>query len=328
MRKVLLLGVGPMAMSALDSLTSAFQVVGVVRQVAANAEAEDEVARRARELGVPILPDVSVQGVDSAISETQPDCVVASSYNRILDPKILDRCKFVNVHYAPLPRYRGRTFVNWAIVNGEPEFAITIHAMTSELDAGNILYQQAVTLGPHDTAWHLMTTLNDIQRAVLSDAVEWYLDGYEGEPQNQSAATYACQRVPADGEIDWSQPTEQIYALVRALPPPWPQAFTYLDTCRIVIARALPVQAAPRYAGRVPGRIVFRSRADGFVDVLTGDGLLRIHEVITGDGRPVPAASVITSTRQTLGLRTDALLVRIEELERRLDALAGHGGQP
>jgi methionyl-tRNA formyltransferase len=327
MRKVLMLGIGPTAMSALDSLTKAFQVVGVVRQAMDSAEGEDEVVRRARALDVPVLPDVSARGVDRAISETQPDCVVASSYNRILDAKILDRCRFVNVHYAPLPRYRGRTFLNWAIVNGEPEFAITIHAMTSQLDAGNILYQEAVTLGPHDTAWDLMAALNEIQRAVLGDAVARYLDGYEGEPQNDSGATYACQRVPADGEIDWSQPTERVYALVRALPPPWPPAFTYLETRRIGIARALPVRDAPRYAGRVPGRIVHRSRTGGFVDVLTGDGLLRIHEVITGDGPPVPAASVITSTRQTLGLRPAALLARIEELERRLDSLAGKGNQ-
>jgi methionyl-tRNA formyltransferase len=117
------------------------------------------------------------------------------------------------IRTAPLPRYRGRTFVSWAIVNGKAEFALTIHVMSPELDTGNILCQRTVTIGPHDTAWQLMSRLNEVQREVLSDTVMRYPDGYEGAPQDQSAATYACQRVPADGEIDWSRPTDQIYAL-------------------------------------------------------------------------------------------------------------------
>jgi len=67
---------------------------------------------------------------------------------------------------------------------------------------------------------------------------------------------------------------------------------------------------------------VGRSRVDGYVDVLTGDGMLRIHEIVVGeDGETIPASAVITSTRQTLGLRNFDLLMRIEELERRLSAL-------
>jgi methionyl-tRNA formyltransferase len=86
--------------------------------------------------------------------------------------------------------------------------------------------------------------------------------------------------------------------------------------------RASPVPDGRRYAGRIPGRVVDRSRARGSVDILTGDGILRIHEVIMGEnGKVIPAPAAITSIRQTLGLRSSDLLARIEELERRLDAL-------
>jgi hypothetical protein len=71
----------------------------------------------------------------------------------------------------------------------------------------------------------------------------------------------------------------------------------------------------------VPGRIVGRSKTEGYVDVLTGDGVLRIHEVRTEDEELCPAASVITSTRQTLGLTTADLLQRIYDLTARLDIL-------
>jgi methionyl-tRNA formyltransferase len=320
MKKVLLLGHGPSALTALESLVSRFQVVAVVRQVG-DEETQDPVARRAHALRIPILPDLSVPGVERAVAEMQPDCVVVSSYNRILGKRILDRCRFVNVHYSPLPRYRGLAPLNWAVANGEPETAITIHSMTPDLDAGNILYQKVVPLSPDQTAQELLTVLNNIQLEVLGRTVSRHLEGYVGSPQEESASTFTCARVPEDGEIDWAAPTERIYALVRALSPPWPGAYTYLGTRRITVMRSSLVRDARRYETRIPGRVVGRSRADGFVDVLTGDGILRIHEVMTTESGVLPASAEITSIRQTLGLRAADLLMRIEELEKRLNGL-------
>ena len=322
MKRILLLGMGPTALSALESLAGQFHVVGIVRQVQTGAETDDVVARRAHELSVPVLPDVSLDGVQRATEESQPHCTVVSSYDRILGPHILGHGKFVNVHYAALPQYRGRANVNWAIINGEPETAITIHAIAPGLDDGNILFQQAIEIGSDDTAADIYSTLNEIQREVLGETVARYLDGFPGVPQNESQSTYGCSRVPADGEIDWSESTDCIYALIRALSPPYPGAHSYIAARRITIVRASPVQNGRRYVGRIPGRVVGRSRADGYVDVLTGDGMLRVHEVTMAEDRETfPASAVITSTRQTLGLRCSDLLTRIEELEKRLDTL-------
>jgi methionyl-tRNA formyltransferase len=322
MKRILLLGMGPTALSALESLAGQFHVVGIVRQVKTGVETDDTVARRAHELAVPVLPDVSLDGVQRAIGESRPHCTVVSSYDRILASHILSHGKFVNVHYAALPQYRGRANVNWAIINGEPETAITIHAIAPGLDDGNVLFQQAVAIGPDDTATDIYHTLNEIQREALGETVARYLDGFPGVPQNEFESTYGCSRVPADGEIDWSKSTERIYALIRALSPPYPGAHSYLEARRITILHASPVRDGRRYTGRIPGRVVGRSRADGYVDVLTGDGMLRIYEVAADeDGETIPASAVITSTRQTLGLRNADLLLRIEELERRLKAL-------
>jgi methionyl-tRNA formyltransferase len=313
MERVLLLGLGPTASTALDSLTARFRVVGLIR------DGNDPLVERAQALGVPVLSDVSIDGVERAVGDIGPDCVVVSSYDRILPGRVLASCRFVNVHYAPLPRYRGRANVNWAIINGEPETAISIHVMAPGLDAGNILYQQSVPVGPHDTVADLYTQLNDVQRQVLGETVARHLAGYEGEPQDETAATYGCTRVPGDGEIDWAASTKQVYALIRALAPPYPGAHTYLGTSPITILRASLPENAPRYVGRIPGRVVGRSRSLGHVDVLTGDGVLRIHDVKAPGSAPGPASALIGSTRQTLGLRTADLLARIESLESRLD---------
>jgi methionyl-tRNA formyltransferase len=325
MDTVLLLGMGPTALSALESLAARFRVAGLVRDVQSSLEGEDEVIRRARALEVPVLSDFSIEGIERAVIHSSPDCAVVSSYDRILPSRILGRCRFVNVHYAPLPQYRGRANVNWAIINGEPETAITVHVMAPGLDAGNILYQQTVPIGPDDTVGDLYSKLNEMQREILGETVARYISGYEGEPQDETAATYGCTRVPGDGEIDWASSTGQIYGLIRALAPPYPGAHTYLAARRITILRAAPLANAPRYVGRIPGRIVGRSRRDGHVDVLTGDGVLEIYEVAADDFPAGPASALIGSTRQTLGLRTADLLARIELLESRLNLLDGAG---
>jgi methionyl-tRNA formyltransferase len=320
METVLLLGLGPTTASALESLASRFRVVGLVRD--ARSSPEDEVVRRAGALRVPVIADPGIETVEQAVVESRPDCVLVSSYDRILPDRLLRRSRFVNVHYAPLPEYRGRANVNWAIINGEADTAITIHVMAPGLDAGNILYQQRVPIGEDETVGDLYMKLNAVQRRVLGETVARHLSGYEGEPQDDTAATYGCTRVPDDGEIDWTASTTQVYALVRALASPYPGAHTYLGGRRITVLRASLPANPPRYVGRVPGRIVGRSRQNGHVDVLTGDGVIRIHEVATEGSGAWPAAAVIASTRQTLGLRTSDLLARIESLESRL-----HGGE-
>jgi methionyl-tRNA formyltransferase len=327
MATVLLLGIGPTALSALESLAAKFRVAGLIRD-ASSSPADDEVIERALALDVPVLSDLSIEGVQQAVIQSSPDCVVVSSYDRILPSRILGRCRFANVHYAPLPEYRGRANVNWAIINGEQETAITIHVMAPGLDAGNILYQQKVPIGLDDTVGDLYTKLNEVQREVLGETISHFISGYDGEPQDETAATYGCTRVLGDGEIDWSASTKQIYALIRALTPPYPGAYTYLDTRRITVLHAVPLMNAPRYVGRVPGRVVGRSRRDGHVDVLTGDGVLRIHEMAAGDSAPGSASAFIASTKQTLGLRTADLLAKIELLESRLNLADGARRDP
>lgn len=316
--KVLQLGAGPTASSALEALAERFDLVGLVRECRPGASEDDRTARLARSLGVPVLPDASRKAIGRYIDELGPDCVVASSHGRILPPDLLARCRFVNVHYAPLPRYRGRANVNWAIINGERSAAITIHAICPGLDAGHILYQESIEIGEFEDVARVYDRLNSIQRAVLAATVQRHLAGDDGFPQDHRAATYCCARTPDDGEIDWSRPALEVCRLIRALVDPFPGAFTYLEGRLLVICRAELVTDPRRYEGRVPGRVVSVSREDGSVEVLAGEGILRVLEVRTGDGPDRAASEVIRSSRCTLGLGKSDLLARIESLERLL----------
>jgi methionyl-tRNA formyltransferase len=321
MRKVLLVGMGPTAPSALASLVDACAVVGVVRAVDAADRQSDPVVLLASRHRVPIFDVTSVTGLRVLVDQLRPDCVVVSSFDRILPADLIASCPFLNVHYAPLPQFRGRANVNWAIITGQSETAISIHVLAPGLDAGNILFQQAIPIDSNDTIGGLYDRLNQLQREHLGETVVRFLNGDGGTPQREDAATYGCTRLPSDGEIDWSRPTAEVHALIRALMPPYPGAFTYADGRRLVIWRASVVEQPRRFVGRVPGRVVDVSREHGYVDVLTGDGILRLVEVEAAAGRREPAASVLRSVRTTLGLRTSDLLSRIDALEREIDRL-------
>ncbi|MGZ4633363.1 MAG: methionyl-tRNA formyltransferase, partial [Actinomycetes bacterium] len=116
--------------------------------------------------------------------------------------------------------------------------------------------------------------------------------------------------------------TAHIDRLVRALGPPFPGAFTYLGLRALTVLRASPAPDPPRYEGRVPGRVVQVGRDAGWVDVLTGDGVLRLEELCEDGGTPVPAAAVVRSVKATLGLRVPDLVRRVHELERQLNPSA------
>ena len=141
---MVLVGMGETALSALDSLTATLEVVGVIRPAPSGGSGEDAVIARAKALGIPLFTDLAPPSVASVVSTLRPDAVVVSSYNRIINPDLLDQFRFINVHYSPLPKYRGQANVNWALINDEAHTAITIHLMAPALDAGNILFQRIV----------------------------------------------------------------------------------------------------------------------------------------------------------------------------------------
>jgi methionyl-tRNA formyltransferase len=247
--------------------------------------------------------------------------VVISSYNQILPPEIIELSTFVNVHYSPLPNYRGRANVNWAIINNESCAAITIHKISPELDEGNILFQQLIPIHSDHTVADIYDRLNTIQRQFLGETVIKVFNGYQGIKQNSVEATYCCTRLPEDGEINWSDSTRSIDCLIRALVSPFPGAYTYFQQKKLLIWQAQILNNPPVYVGRIPGRVIGISKTEGYVDVLTGDGVLRLFKVQFVGQEITVAANIIKSTKITLGLLISDLLIRLQSLETEITKL-------
>ena len=311
--RVLLVGLGPTTESALDGLIGDFDIVGLIRDI------EDRTVARASQAGVPVLLEPTASGLRSALRDLSPDAVVVSSFNRIIGPEMLDRCPFINVHYAPLPRGRGRATVNWAIINGEDRAWISIHHVVPELDAGGLLYQGFAPIESTSTVNSLYQDLNGLQRDHLADAVRAALAGDPGVTQDEREASYYCTRIPTDGEVDWSLAAIEIDRLVRALQPPFPYAFTWLGLERLQIVRAEALSESDRFEGRIIGRVVAVDRSTGSVDVLAGSGSIRLRELALDDGVATPAAALIKSVRSTLGLSTTDLVGEVIRLRRLIE---------
>ncbi|MFN3648032.1 MAG: methionyl-tRNA formyltransferase [Armatimonadota bacterium] len=316
--KVLLIGQGPTAKSALEGLADHCDVLGIVRSVRPDDADQDDALLAARERAIPVYTDTTPDGIYERVVALRPSCVVVSSYDRILSEEMLALTTFVNVHYALLPCYRGRANVNWAILNGETHTGISIHRIAPGLDAGAILFQAAVPIGGRDTVTSLYQRLNTIQRCELPAAVARAVAGHPGVAQDPELASYGCSRVPDDGLIDWSLTASQVDRLVRGLAPPFPGAFTFYRETKITVTEAEVSPNPRRYIGAVPGRVVSVSRDAGYVDVLTGEGTVRIHKIRPDAGEELRAAELIRSTRDQLGLTVLDLLRRIQRLEERV----------
>jgi methionyl-tRNA formyltransferase len=249
-----------------------------------------------------------------------PEVIFCNGWRTILPDDVLAAAArgVVAAHDSLLPRLRGFAPTNWALLLGHNEVGVSLFRMTSGMDEGDLYFQESIPVKPSDA----LTSITD-QIAELSVALfDKYLDSVrEGAltatPQEHPQATYTCARTPDDGEIDWSSTTGDIVRFVRALGPPGPGAFTYYNRHILRILRATETPAPRRYEGRVPGRIIAISRDS--IDVLSGDGVIRIEEVESAYSGICPPAKIIRSVRAQLGVRPsvefDRIYSLIEELE-------------
>ena len=187
------------------------------------------VAELARERGIATLLDPAAEEILGHLQRLRPDFLFSFYYRRMLPEAILGLAKrgAYNMHGSLLPKYRGRAPVNWAILRGERETGATLHEMTARPDAGRIVDQQAVPIGPDDTAVEVFRRVSEAAETVLRRSLKPLLEGKaELRPNDLARGSYFGGRRPEDGRIDWRKSAREIHDLVRAVAPPYPGAFT------------------------------------------------------------------------------------------------------
>jgi methionyl-tRNA formyltransferase len=185
----------------------------------------------------------------------------------------------VNLHGSLLPRYRGRAPINWQILHGEREGGVTLHHMVRKADAGDIVDQEAFPIGPDDTPTEVFARLLPTAERVLERSAAALVEGTAPRwVQLESKATTFGRRRPEDGRIDWRHAAEDVRNLVRAVTKPYPGAFCFAGTERIVVWQAR--HAPGSFRAGAPGTL--RRGKDG-VFVACGDRRgLRLAQVEIG----------------------------------------------
>lgn len=223
------------------------------------------------------------------IRSLAPDFLFSFYYRRMLPPELLAipaRGAF-NMHGSLLPKYRGRSPVNWAILCGEQETGATLHEMTEKPDAGRIVDQDAVPIGPDDCAVDVFRRVTEAAARVLGRSLPGLIDGRATlQPQDLARGSYFGGRKPEDGRIDWRQSAERIHNLVRAVAPPFPGAFTDLPAGRLHIYRSKRLGPAP---GTLSAPRLIAAPGASSPHAVCGDGASLALLELALDGAPLSA---------------------------------------
>jgi methionyl-tRNA formyltransferase len=170
-----------------------------------------------------------------------PDYIFSFYYRNMISAEILACAKIaaLNMHGSLLPKYRGRAPVNWAILHGETKTGASLHVMEIKPDAGDIVGQSEVTIGPNETATEVFAKVSQAAVKVLQAALPELIEGYvPRKPNNLAQGSYFGGRKPADGQIHWNQTASQVHNLIRAVAPPYPGAFTDWEGQIRIVARS------------------------------------------------------------------------------------------
>ncbi len=250
----------------------------------------------AREKGVPVFTPESVNTPEeiAGIAALLPDLILSVYYRNMITPRILalPRLGAFNLHGSLLPKYRGRAPINWAVLHGESRIGMTLHRMVKAPDAGAIVDQAGIELGPRDTAEQAFRKVLPCARRVLARQIDALLAGTAREvPQDAAQATYFGGRKPEDGRIAWTQSSAQIFNLIRAVTDPYPGAFIDLGGARLMVWWGEFDSPAARERRGRPGEVLSVSP----LVIATADGALELTKTEwRGAGAALQVGQVIS----------------------------------
>lgn len=243
------------------------------------------VKAKALEHGIPVYQPERIRKNEEflkLLTTIAPEVIVVAAFGQILPKAVLELPKYgcVNVHASLLPMYRGAAPIQRVIINGEKVSGVTTMQMGPGLDTGDMLLKQEVPIEPFETYGSYHDKLASAGAKLLLRTLDGLRQGTVTPVKQEGETCYASMIDRSTARIDWSKPAVEIERLVRGLNPA-PCAFCCLEgkTLKIWSAKAVgpeSVQNGCHFGGEC-GKIV--SVADDFVEVLTGEGNLRIYEL-------------------------------------------------
>lgn len=284
--KILFMGTPDFAAAALEALIAAgHEITAAVTQ-------PDKAKGRS---GEPVPPPVKVCAAAHGIPVLQPrrikrpeeteklkqypaDVYIVAAFGQILSQEILDIPPYgcLNIHASLLPKYRGASPIQHAIIDGEEKTGITVMQMDAGIDTGDMLYKKEIAIAPEDDYETLHDKLAKLGGEAIAEALPLLEQGkLIPQKQDDAISCHAPLIGKEMGKIDFSGEAEAICRLIRGLTP-WPSAYTSYRGKQLKIWRAGPALSENTFA-RTPGEILRTDKES--LTVAAGRGALRIYEL-------------------------------------------------
>jgi methionyl-tRNA formyltransferase len=264
---------------------------------------DNEVKKEANTLGIPLIEMESFKGTEAQqIGELNPDILVVASFGLLIPRWFLDIPKIgaINIHPSLLPKYRGPSPIQWAILNGDFETGITVMKMNERMDAGDILYQVGVPILSEDDMETLSLRLSEKASEILPNILSEVRINKLNKctPQSESSVTFTPMITKEMGKIDWTNDAIRIVRQVKALVG-WPTAYTFLEGKMLKVFKAHVGNSESKLETKKHGEIVGSSFSG--IEIASGNGNVVVEEIQLENRRRMKASDFVRGYRQIIG---------------------------
>ncbi len=291
MLRAVFMGTPDFAVPGLNALSEIADIAAVVTQPdrpkgRGGKLSFPEVKEAAIKLGLPVLqPEKIRKNIEflEELERLQPDIIVVAAYGQLLPESILKLPKYgcINVHGSLLPKYRGASPIQSAVLNGDTETGVTIMRMDKGLDTGDIILIRKLEILPSDNAGTLFDKVAECGALALKEAITQIENGSSIYTKQDDSKASVCRVITKEqAHIDWNKSSGEIVNAIRAYNP-WPCAFSVLDGTTVKLWSAVKAESEERCA---PGTIT-AVEPDIGIYVKTADGAVLITELQAGSSK-------------------------------------------
>jgi len=229
----------------------------------------------AQRFNLPCYQPQHIKQIYTALQELDLDLLIVAAYAQLVPKEILQLPKLgcLNVHGSLLPKYRGASVIQAALINGDRETGISIIEMVEKLDAGAVLSQATLTIDPSDTTGTLSDRLAILGATTLVDTIKDYAKrNIEPQAQDEALVSYCPRLSKADGLLDWNKSAVELERFIRAMNP-WPSAWTWLNGKQLKIISVKCIDGLDLHK---PGKVFIYNNT---LAIQTGQGALSVNQI-------------------------------------------------
>ena len=244
---------------------------------------EEDFKLLAEKLGVPffLTRTLNTPELIEVVKTQNVRAAISANWRVMIPDSFIDlfECGILNFHLGSLPDYKGNAVVNWTIIDGEDHINGSIHKLTYEMDAGDIIATKRIPIND-DTYIAEILRQGALDAPVLYEQAleKLFIDPNACEIKGTVRGIHCYPRLPEDSQINWRAHTEDVGKLVRASSKPFSGAFSYLKNEKIIIWKARPIIPEDKILA-MPGHVIKIRKDSKTVLVACGFGFLEVQEI-------------------------------------------------